>query len=216
MSPFNALYGYEATTFRDLITRGSKVPGAKDFIQQSIDIMNTLKDNLHHAQNQQKIYVDRMRVERSFEISDLVFLRLQPYKQSSLKVSSAEKLKTRFYGPYKVVGRIGKVAYELELPRNSRIHNIFHVSMLKRVIGQQVSPCVELPPLDDEGKFILEPEVILDKREKGLRNRTIPEYLVKWKGLPKEDASWVGEEFTSHPRLLEDKQIQEGWTVTNP
>ena len=59
MSPFKALYGYEATTFGDLINQESRVPGAQDFIQKSIDIMKTLKDNLHHAQNQQKIYVDR-------------------------------------------------------------------------------------------------------------------------------------------------------------
>ena len=52
MSPFKELYGYEATTFGDLINQESRVPGAKDFIQQSIDIMKTLKDNLHYAQNQ--------------------------------------------------------------------------------------------------------------------------------------------------------------------
>ena len=59
MSPFKELYGYEATTFGDLNNQESRVPGAKDFIQQSMDIMKTLKDNLHHAQNQQKIYVDQ-------------------------------------------------------------------------------------------------------------------------------------------------------------
>ena len=98
MSPFKALYGYEATTFGDLIIQESRIPRAKDFIQQSIDIMKVLKDNLCHAQNQQKIYADQKWVERSFQIGDLVFLRLQPYKQSSLKNSGAEKLKPRFYG----------------------------------------------------------------------------------------------------------------------
>ena len=52
MSPFKALYGYKATTFGDLVIEKRKVPRAQDFFQQSIDIMNTLKDNLHHAQNQ--------------------------------------------------------------------------------------------------------------------------------------------------------------------
>ena len=51
MSPFWALYEYEATTFEDLVIEKSKVPGAQDFVQQGIDIMKTLKDNLHHAQN---------------------------------------------------------------------------------------------------------------------------------------------------------------------
>ena len=106
--------------------------------------MKVLKDNLHHAQNQQKIYVDQKRVERSFQIGDLVFLRLQPYKQSSLKINGAEKLKPHFYGPYQILRKIGEVAYEIELPDNSKIHNIFHVSKLKRVLGKNINPCDDL------------------------------------------------------------------------
>ncbi|XP_059071493.1 uncharacterized protein LOC131062988 [Cryptomeria japonica] len=155
MSPFQALYGYEATSFGELITQESKVPRAQDFVQQSMDIMKTLKENLQQAQNQQKIYADRKRTERSFEAGDLVFLRLQPYKQSSLKKNGAEKLKPRFYGPFKVIRRIGEVAYEIELPKDSKIHNVFHVSRLKKVLGQHLVPCSELPPLDDEGKLTL-------------------------------------------------------------
>ena len=145
-------------------------------------------------------------MERSFQIGDLVFLRLQPYKQSSLKVSGAEKLKPRFYGLYQILRRIGEVAHEVELPKNSKIHNIFHVSRLKRVLEKHINPCVDLPPLDNEGKLTLEPEIILERRDRRLRNRTIPEYLVKWKNLPKEDATWVGEEVPSHSTLLGDKK----------
>ena len=68
------------------------------------------------AQNHQKLYADRGRVERQFEVGDLVYLRLHPYRQSSLKQKGAKKLKPRFYGPYRVIRRIGQVAYELELP----------------------------------------------------------------------------------------------------
>lgn len=169
------------------------MPGAKDFVQQNIDIINTLKENLHQAQNQQKLYTDRNRVERSFEGGDMVFLRLQPYKQSSIKSSGAKQLKPRFYGPYKVLRKIRGVAYEVELPESSKIHNIFHVSRLK-VLGQQVVPCTQLPPLDDEGKLILELEIILDTRERSLRNRTITEFLIQWKGLSIEDATWEKKE----------------------
>jgi hypothetical protein len=65
---------------------------------------------------------------------DLVFLRLQPYRQSSLKRNEAKKLKPRFYGPYRIIRRVGEVAYELELPEGSKIHNIFHVSCLKKAV----------------------------------------------------------------------------------
>ena len=78
-------------------------------------------------QNQQKLYADRGWVERQFEVGDLVYLRLQPYGQSSLKQKGAKKLKPHFYGPYRVIHKIGEVAYELELPQGSKIHNIFHV-----------------------------------------------------------------------------------------
>ena len=82
------------------------------------------------------MYADRCRIERSFEVGDLAYLQLQPYRQSSLKQKGAEKLKPRFYGPYRVSRRVGEVAYELELPEGSKIHNFFHVSCLKKVVGQ--------------------------------------------------------------------------------
>ena len=154
-------------------------------------------------------------MERSIQSGYLVFLRLQPYKHSSLKVSGAENLKPHFYGPYRVLRRIGEVAYEIELPKNSKIHNVFHVSQLKKALKKHIDPCGELPPLDNEEKLILEPKIILERRDQRLRNQTIPEYLVKWRNLPREDASWVGEEVLSQSALLGDKQNQEGGTVMN-
>jgi hypothetical protein len=151
MSPFRALYGYDTPSFVDLVFGESRAPKAKDWLQESQDILRVLKENLQATQNQQKMYVDRHRVEHNFEVGDLVFLRLQPYRQSSLKKSGAEKLKPHFYGPYRVIRRVGEVAYELELPEGSRIHNTFHVSYLKKALGQQVTASTDIPPLDEEG-----------------------------------------------------------------
>jgi hypothetical protein len=103
------------------------------------------------------MYADKHRVERSFEMGDLVYLRLQPYTQSSLKMKGAEKLKPQFYGPYRISWRIGEVAYELELPEGCKIHNVFHVSCLKKAVGQHVVISTELAPLDEEGPLILIP-----------------------------------------------------------
>jgi len=83
------------------------------------------------AQDQQKLYANRGQVKRQFEVGNMVYLRLQPYRQG------AEKLKPRFYGPYRVIRKIGQVAYELELPQGSEIQNIFHVSCLKRHWGSK-------------------------------------------------------------------------------
>eukprot|EP00253_Pinus_taeda_P002345 PITA_02345 len=90
-------------------------------------------------------------------------------------------------GQTEVVRRVGEVAYELELPPGSRIHNIFHVSCIKKVLGQQVTTAVELPLLDDEGHLVLEPAAILERRERKLRSRTIKEFWVCWNNLPDED-----------------------------
>eukprot|EP00253_Pinus_taeda_P004896 PITA_04896 len=113
-----------------------RAPRAKIWIQESQDILRSLKDKMATAQNQQKLYADRGRDERQFEVGDMVYLRLQPYRQSSLKQKGAEKLKPHFSGPYRVIRKIGQVAYELELPQGSKIHNIFHVSCLKKALGQ--------------------------------------------------------------------------------
>ena len=74
MPPFKALYSYDATTFSDMVFGDSQAPKAKDWIQESQDILNILKDNLQRTQNQHKLYADRRRVERSFEFGDLVYL----------------------------------------------------------------------------------------------------------------------------------------------
>ena len=71
--------------------------------------------------------------------------------------------------------------------------------------------------MDDEGKLVLVPEAIIEFKERNLRS-TIREYLVKWKDLQVEDATWESEEILQHPelRMLVDKQFQEGRTVMSP
>jgi hypothetical protein len=132
-----------------------------------------------------------------------------------LKRSKPEKLKPKFYGPCRVIRRIGEVEYELELPEGSKIQNVFHVSCLKKAVGHQISISEELPPLDKEGQLELVTKEVLEQRESRLSSRVIRECLVKWRGLPVEDATWEGEHILQHPglMLLEDKQSQEGRTV---
>jgi hypothetical protein len=99
-------------------------------------------------------------VECTFEVGDLVYLRLQPYMQAYIKRSGIEKLQSRFFGSYKVRRKVGAVAYELELPFGSKIHNVFNASCLKRELGQHINPIEELPLLDEEGQLILIPETM--------------------------------------------------------
>jgi hypothetical protein len=73
--------------------------------------------------------------KRQFEEGDWVFLRLQPYKESTLKHKKNKKIGPKFYGPYKFIRKIGQVAYDLDLS-SSRIHKVFRVSCLKKVLDK--------------------------------------------------------------------------------
>jgi hypothetical protein len=99
--------------------------------------------------------------------------------------------------------KIGTMAYKLELPASSRVHPVFHVSCLNKVIGDKIPVQTILPELDEDGKIILEPEAITDTRIRQLGNRSISEYLIKWRKLPAEDSTWEDESFIQkHPELL--------------
>ena len=83
----------------------------------------------------------------------------------SLKQSKKDnKLSPMYYGPYKVMQNIGTMAYKLELSTSSRVHPVLHVSCLKKVIGNKIPIQTILPKLDEEGKIILDPEVVTETR----------------------------------------------------
>jgi hypothetical protein len=195
MTPFQALYGYEPPKWKELATCEIKVLTVKDQLEEDQKVVQLLKENLTVARNHMKQQVDQHMTEREFEVGEWVFVRLQPYKQLSLKQQGKNKLAPRFYGPYQINKKISQVAYGLELPDMSHIHNVFHVSCLKRVLGKHQKAQTMLPILDDEGRIILEPEAIISTREKILHSRIIKEYLIKWKNLPEEDAIWESEHF---------------------
>jgi hypothetical protein len=78
------------------------------------------------------LHTNQHRNDRHFEINDFVFLKLQPYQQMSPKPHKAHKLLPKYYGSFKVIDKVGQVAYKLELPTDAAIHNVFHVSQLKK------------------------------------------------------------------------------------
>ena len=105
------------------------------------------------------------------------------------------KLSPEYYGPCKVLQNIGTMAYKLELPASSRVHPIFHVSCLKKVIGDKLLVQTILLEIDEEGKIILESQVVTETITWQLRNPSILEYLIKWKNLPTKDSTWEDKNF---------------------
>ena len=105
-----------------------------------------LRAHLFKAQNRMKIYADQSRSEREFQVGESVLLKLQPYAQTSVVNRQYPKLAFKFFGPFKILQRIGAVAYKLELPESSAIHPVFHVSQLKPFTPNYAPVYSELPP----------------------------------------------------------------------
>jgi hypothetical protein len=151
-----------------------------------------------------KKYADLRRTDREFKLGQMVYLRLQPYRQSSVAYRRALKLLPRFYGPFRVVRKVGKVAYELDLPPDAKIHPVFHVSQLKPKLGSSSSALPKLPPVDSRGILRPEPVPVLDRRSRPKNNRPLIELLIRWAGQSADDATW--EEFHSlrnaYPHLV--------------
>ena len=202
MTPFQALYGYAPPRWTELVQGDAKVPAVKSQLEENQIVMQVAKDNLTMAQNRMKQQADQHRTEREFEVANWVFVRLQPYKQLSLRQQEKNKLSPKFFGPHQIIRKISPVAYELKLPNKSQIHNVFHVFSLKTHLGQHQSAQTTLSTLDEEGKLVLEPEAIINIRERRLCSRIIKEYLIKWKNCLEEDASWKTKKFIQqHPSL---------------
>jgi hypothetical protein len=196
MSPFLALYGYHPPSITSPLKGNTKVDAVEDHIGDQQEVFKLFKNNLVMAQNRMKQQADQHHSEREIEVGDLVFMRFQPYKHMTLKKQNMDnKLAPKYYAPYKVLQRIGIVAYKLELPPYSHVHLVFHVSFLKKVTANKIPVQTILLEINEEGRIILEPETMLETQIKQLRNQTITKDCVKWKNLPVEEATWEDEIF---------------------
>lgn len=148
-SPFEVLYG---TSPRHLgITADSTcfVPDLQAWLDARQLMQELLHQHLECIRLRMKHQADKKRCERTFAVGDSIYLKLQPYVQSSVAPRAHHKLLFKYYGPYLILERIGEVAYRLELPATSKIHPVIHVSQLKRAIGANVQVQPILPsPLD--------------------------------------------------------------------
>jgi hypothetical protein len=120
-----------------------------------------------------------------------VFLKLQPYVQSSLAKQAHQKLAFKFFSPYTILDKVGSGAYRLSLPPGSAIHLVFHVSQLKKL----VSPSVQVSPVLPNAVALYQvPEQVLDSRMVRRGDTEVQQVLIKWSNMAPELSTWEDKE----------------------
>ncbi|KAL9408367.1 hypothetical protein AB3S75_046848 [Citrus x aurantiifolia] len=194
MTPFETVYGFPPPSPLAYVPGTSRVQAVDEYLRDRDAILRELRHNLSVARDRMKSQADQNRREVSFMVGDYVYLKLQPYRQTSVAFRRSMKLAPRFYGPYQIVEKVGAVAYKLALPPGSQIHNVFHVSLLRKHAGTNAPASTQLPPVAEDSTILPQPEAVLNRRviRKG-KYRPRSEILIKWKGAPMEDATWENE-----------------------
>ncbi|XP_027166304.1 uncharacterized protein LOC113766295 [Coffea eugenioides] len=194
MAPYEALYGRKCRSpiFWDEIgERKILDPTTVFWIEEANEKIKLVRQRIQTAQSRQKSYADNRRNDLEFTVGDLVFLKITPLK-ASLMSGKEKKLQPRFVGPYRIIQRVGNAAYKLELPPSlSRIHNVFHVSMLKKY-HPDPSYILQLKSIEIDEILTYEekPVKLLNRKVKELRNKQIPLVKVLWRNHRIEEAIW--------------------------
>lgn len=179
-------------------------------LQDRDAVFKVVRAHLLQAQNRMKQIYDKGHQEQNFIPGEWVYLRLQQYRQHTVARHTHPKLAPRFFGPFRILAKIGEVAYKLALPSEAKIHNVFHVSLLKKYVGPNTSISPMLPVLREEINALV-PQAILDTRV--LHGNM--ELLIHWRGHSPADATWesqaeMGDRFPNLALEDKDKSKEDG------
>ncbi|WVZ95473.1 hypothetical protein U9M48_041234 [Paspalum notatum var. saurae] len=186
-APFHVLYGRPPHQFGISDTTVVAPAELSSWLNERQLMTALIKQHLERAKVRMKKQADKGRSEREFQVSEWVFLKLQPYVESSLAPRANQKLAFKFFGPYQILARVGKVAYKLQLPSSALIHPVFHVSQLKKAVGTGHTASVTLPDPSFEWSV---PIKILDRRSVTQGVDSVLQVLVQWSHMPESLATW--------------------------
>ncbi|GJV48441.1 putative reverse transcriptase domain-containing protein [Tanacetum coccineum] len=212
-APFEALYRRKCRSpvcWSEV--RDSQLTGP-ELIRETTEKIIQIKNHLLTARSRQKSYADVRRKTMEFDVGNIVMLKVSPWK-GVIRFGKRGKLSPRYVGPFKIIERIGLVAYRLELPEKlCSIHNTFHVSNLKKCLADKnlVIPLGEIQ-LDDKLHFIEEPIEIMDREVKQLKQSRIPIVKVRWNSQRGPEFTWEREDFfmRKYPHLFPSKKRRHG------
>ncbi|KAI3768632.1 hypothetical protein L2E82_19462 [Cichorium intybus] len=174
MAPFEVLYESPCRTPTCWSEAGEKTIAGPEIITETEMKIKSIREHMRVAQQRQKQYADKRRKPLEFQVGDMVMLKVSPWK-GIIRFGKRGKLSPRFIGPFCIIQRVGAIAYKLELPDELRgIHNVFHISHLRKTLHDE-SARVSLAEvqLNKKLQYQEQPEEILDKKIKKLRNKEI-------------------------------------------
>ncbi|GJW10660.1 hypothetical protein Tco_1576487 [Tanacetum coccineum] len=190
-APFEALYGRKCRSPVCWAEVGEAQLTGPEIIHETTEKIFKIRDRMQAARDRQKSYADKRRRPLEFEVGDKVMLKVAPWK-GVMRFGKRGKLNPRYIGPFRIIERIGPVAYRLELPQElSRVHNVFHVCNLKKCLSDDtlVIPLEEIQ-LDDKLNFVEEPVEIMDREVKQLKRSRIPIVKVRWNARRGPEYTW--------------------------
>ncbi|GJY83272.1 putative reverse transcriptase domain-containing protein [Tanacetum coccineum] len=194
-APFEALYGRKCRSPICWAEVGDSQLTGPEIIHETTERIVQIKSHIQAARDRQKSYADVRRKPLEFQVGDKVMLKVSPWK-GVIRFGKRGKLNPRYIGPFKIIAKVGTVAYRLELPEKlSRVHSTFHVSKLKKCMADEplAIPLDEIQ-VDDKLNFIEEPVKIMDREVKRLKQSRISIVKVRWNSRRGPEFTWEREE----------------------
>ncbi|GAU27744.1 hypothetical protein TSUD_215550 [Trifolium subterraneum] len=193
-TPYEIVYGRPPPVITRWLQGETRVEAVQKELLDKDEALRQLRAQLQRAQDRLKQMADRKRYDRSFEVGEWVFVKLRAHRQQSVVC--------RIYA--KLAASVG-----------SCVHPVFHVSLLKKVVGTYHEE-EALPELEGENGVLIEPERVLASRVVQVQNEKVDQILVQWKGQGAEEATWddavmIRSQFPQF--CLEDKTIVSGGSI---